>query len=160
MVWIQEHSGQILLQPSWLLLITASLCEQLDTENLDIPLGDQAVKNLLYVGTALPSLPERIIGTSELVCCKDPQSQQRVKEALEMLGAKIKTSRRGEKDFSNGGLNLADESEADVLLTNKHKEDNGSEPSWALLLVFKRLERIALRVQPAQVCHVTSSEWV
>ncbi|KAH9571647.1 hypothetical protein CY35_02G105300 [Sphagnum magellanicum] len=135
-----------LLQPSWLLFIGASLSEQLGSAFIDTALSEQAVKNLVYVGCLLPSLPQLVPGTSQLVGYEDTESQERVGKALVMLGAD-KQKPKGEAalvvDVNTG---------ADQPFANGHKENTlkGSSPSWALLMVFRRLERIALQVQPVQ----------
>ncbi|KAH9571646.1 hypothetical protein CY35_02G105300 [Sphagnum magellanicum] len=143
----QELQGDAqLLQPSWLLFIGASLSEQLGSAFIDTALSEQAVKNLVYVGCLLPSLPQLVPGTSQLVGYEDTESQERVGKALVMLGAD-KQKPKGEAalvvDVNTG---------ADQPFANGHKENTlkGSSPSWALLMVFRRLERIALQVQPVQ----------
>ncbi|CAM6068321.1 unnamed protein product [Sphagnum tenellum] len=135
-----------LLQPSWLLFIGASLSEQLGSAFIDTALSEQAVKNLVYVGCLLPSLPQLVPGTSQLVGYDDTESQGRVGKALVMLGVD-KQKPKGEAalvvDVNTG---------ADQPFANGHKENTlkESSPSWALLMVFRRLERIALQVQPVQ----------
>jgi hypothetical protein len=114
---------------------------------IDTALSEQAVKNLVYVGCLLLSLPQLVPGTSQLVGDDDTESQERVGKALVMLGAD-KQKPKGEAalvvDVNTG---------ADKPFANGHKENTlkGSSPSWALLMVFRRLERIALQVQPVQV---------
>jgi hypothetical protein len=113
---------------------------------IDTALSEQAVKNLVYVGCLLPSLPRLVPGTSQLVGYNDTESQERVGKALVMLGA--------DKQKPKGEAALVDvNTGADKPFANGHKENTlkGSSQSWALLMVFRRLERIALQVQPVQV---------
>lgn len=138
-------SEQLLLHPSWLLLVAGYLCEQLDAEVMDSALADQIVKNLLYISSAFPP-SESAFQVSE------PQSQLRIEQAKEMLGA----NKRGlKKDAQNLDAEDGDveEDDGDLLTESRNVDDKSPEnaPSWVLTLVFRRLEKVALRIQPTQV---------
>lgn len=124
---------QLLLHPSWLLLVAGYLCEQLDAEIVDTALADQVVKNLLYVSSVLPSSESAFQAT-------DPEALDRIEQAKEILGASRRGQKRGE-DVEEP----AEEDEEEGVPTDDHAA------SWALTLLFRRLEKISLRVQPTQV---------
>lgn len=146
----EQGVSQLLLHPSWLLLVAGSLCEQLDTENVDSALAEEAGKNLLHVSCLLPSLTERAFRTSYTEGSKNAQSQERVQKALEMLGA----SRKSKKEESRLDSEI-DLQEDESLAISETVEDHGSQgpKCWSLLLVFRKLEKVALHVQPTQVRH-------
>jgi hypothetical protein len=134
-------SEQLLLHPSWILIVAGYICEQLDAEVMDSALADQIVKNLLYISAAFP--PESAFQVSE------PQSRLRIEQAKEMLGASKRGLKKGAQnlDAEDGVL----EEDEDLPTESGNVDDHGNARSWALILVFRRLEKVALRVQPTQV---------
>ena len=138
-------SEQLLLHPSWLLLVAGHLCAQLDTEVMDSALADQIVKNLLYISPAFPP-SESAFQFSE------PQSRSRIEQAKELLGANKRGLKMNEQnlDVEDGGV---EEEEEDLPTDSGNADDHSraNASSWALTLVFRRLEKVALRIQPTQV---------
>lgn len=128
---------QLLLHPSWLLLVAGYLCEQLDAEIVDNALADQVVKNLLYVSSVLPPSESAFRAT-------DPEGLDRIEQAKEILGANRRGQKRGDAE------DPAEEDEEEGVATVSENTDDHA-ASWALSLLFRRLEKVALRVQPTQV---------
>lgn len=143
-----------MLHPSWLLFVAGSLCEQLDAEIMDSALAEQVVKNLLYVSSAFPH-SESAYHVSE------PKSQRRIEEAKKMLGAKERDLKKEAQnlDSDDGAIGEDDEDlpTNGALMTEDHVDGSGA--SWALTLLFRRLEKVALRVQPIQV-RTANTLWI
>lgn len=141
----KSNSKLPMLHPSWLLFVAGSLCEQLDAEIMDSALAEQVVKNLLYVSSAFPH-SESAYHVSE------PKSQRRIEEAKKMLGAKERDLKKEAQnlDSDDGAIGEDDEDlpTNGALMTEDHVDGSGA--SWALTLLFRRLEKVALRVQPIQ----------
>lgn len=110
----------------------------------------EAGKNLLYVSCLLPSLTEKAFLTSYTEGSHNTESQERIQKALEMLGASRKSKK--EESFLDTEINLQED---ESLATSENAEDYGSQgpKCWSLLLVFRKLEKVALHVQPKQVRH-------
>ena len=134
----------MLLHPSWLLLVAGFLCEQLDAEVMDSALADQIVKNLLYISSALPA-SESAFQNSE------PQSRLRIEQAKEILGANKKGLKMDAQNLDTEDGVLEEDEDLPTESGNVDNHSNGNSHSWALRLVFRRLEKVALRVQPIQV---------
>ncbi|KAG0630923.1 hypothetical protein M758_1G214100 [Ceratodon purpureus] len=138
-----SSKAKVLLHPSWLLLVAGFLCEQLDAEVMDSALADQIVKNLLYISSALPA-SESAFQNSE------PQSRLRIEQAKEILGANKKGLKMDAQNLDTEDGVLEEDEDLPTESGNVDNHSNGNSHSWALRLVFRRLEKVALRVQPIQ----------
>lgn len=98
-------------------------------------MADQVVKNLLYVSSLFPSSESAFQAT-------DPEGLDRIEQAKEILGA----SRRGQKRGEDAEEPAEEDEEEGVPTVS---DDHAA--SWPLTLLFRRLEKVALRVQPTQV---------
>lgn len=136
---------QSLLHPSWLLFVAGYLCEQLDAEIVDSALADQIVKNLLYVSFSFPPSESAFQVT-------EPNSQKRIEQAKGILGANKRGLKKEAQNLDAEDRVLEDEDE-DLPTVSGNIDDHlhGNAPSWALTLLFRRLEKVALRGQPTQV---------
>ncbi|CAM6096312.1 unnamed protein product [Calypogeia fissa] len=137
--------------PSWILLLVASLCQQLDSGSIDDAMGEQLVVILEAISMLLPRLPQSTSTTSNeklsFLGCDDVESQLRLSRALHMLGWKDGNQKGSHALIKDNEMNPVEGNE-----NGQHGpsiEDEGSSFS-ALFLVFKKLQKIALRVHPIQ----------
>lgn len=112
---------------------------------MESALADQIVKNLLYISSAFPP-SESAFQVSE------PESRLRIKQAKEILGANKRGLKMDAHDLdTEDGVLQEDDEDLPTESGNVDDRSHGDAPSWALTLVFRRLEKVALRVQPTQV---------
>lgn len=127
-------AGTVLFPPEGLQHVAASLCQQLEAEVVDDKLAEQGVKNLVYVATAMHAVLE--------------------------AGVKPGVNGRPNGEHVGNGLGngLAIGAEEDLEAGEADEVEEGSEEGrWqrercpTLKSLFRRIARIALRVEPIQV---------
>ncbi|BBN08979.1 U3 small nucleolar RNA-associated protein 20 [Marchantia polymorpha subsp. ruderalis] len=138
------------LHPSWLLLLVGSFCQQLDSGAIDDAMGESLVRILVALSSLLPLLPPDVSkpskGTSaegelRFLGCGEKESEDRVARALILLGWGTKNVIG--TNLTNGGL------ENSVKSSNGQTVEDGV-ANKALSMVFRKLQKIALRVHNLQ----------
>ncbi|KAG6556135.1 hypothetical protein Mapa_002076 [Marchantia paleacea] len=144
------QSDVLFLHPSWLLLLVGSLCQQLDSGAIDDAMGESLVRILVALSSLLPLLPpddsKPSKGTSpegelQFLGCGEKDSKDRVGRALILLGWGTKNVTGS--NMANGG------SENSEKIPNGQTVEDGA-ANKALFMVFRKLQKIALRVHNLQ----------
>ncbi|KAL3687831.1 hypothetical protein R1sor_014140 [Riccia sorocarpa] len=145
-----QKSDALLLHPSWLLLLVGSLCQQLDGGAVDEIMGEHLVKILVDSSALLRLLPQKDANPSgtkvsedelAFLGCDDEYSKDRITRALVLLGGGNKSRARPDIPNSQSVKNQA-------AVEDQTGEDGVGDK--ALSLVFRKLQKIALRVHPLQ----------
>lgn len=136
--------------------MAASLCQQLEAEVVDDKLAEQGVKNLVYVATAMHQVLEDVVKPGVKLGDNNSENGVSSTEAGLVNGTDSRLG-GGEKGsgsrLANGvsGEGFEKGEEMDDL------EDLSEEGRWrrelcpTLKSLFRRVARIALRVEPIQV---------
>ncbi|KAJ7564585.1 hypothetical protein O6H91_02G024400 [Diphasiastrum complanatum] len=158
----------LLMHPSRIILLAASICQQLDTGFFDEEMSEIIVKNMAFVTRVLHLLPNALAkgntypGLQQFLSCDDQISQKRISEAFILLEA---------DKYRDGSTLLVNDPHKSVILSSKNKVSVGQKSestavadhyqidslnisekltNFVLLLVFRRLEKIGLRLHALQ----------
>eukprot|EP00850_Spirogloea_muscicola_P021570 SM000254S08796 [mRNA] locus=s254:122773:139016:- [translate_table: standard] len=169
---IRAAAPEDALHPAQLLILAGASCCQLDAANVfDESLAEQVSKNLLFVAGALPLLQACSIsntggGLPVYVGCEEGRSLELASRGLAMLQPRRRRRQAllaevesiAAKDVGDGSKvedSLGDEALGVVCQTEVAVERSGSASGparatacHALMAVFQRMSRIALRLQP------------
>eukprot|EP00850_Spirogloea_muscicola_P013633 SM000093S24444 [mRNA] locus=s93:494111:510484:+ [translate_table: standard] len=166
---IEAAAPEDALHPAQLLMLAGASCCQLDAADVvDESLAEQVSKNLLFVASALPLLQACCIsntggGLPVYVGCEEGRSLELASRGLAMLQPRRRQRQALMADVVDGSKvedSLGDEALGAVGQTETAVETSGSTSagsasgsarataSHALMAVFQRMSRIALRLQP------------